>query len=222
MIGSNAPATKARDRVLSDAELAEIWRYCPDDDYGRILRLLMLTGQRRGEVAGIKWSEISEDLATWKLPAERVKNGRDHAVPLAPTAIEIIQAVPRDRQRDLLFGRGPCGFSGWGKPKMQLDARINAARKKAGAKPIAPWTVHDARRSVATGLGNLGIQPHIIEAALNHVSGHKRGVAGTYNKSTYGREVRDALLLWDSHVTALLTGKKSKIVAFPPRVEGAA
>jgi integrase len=223
VIGSNAPATQPRDRVLSDGELGEIWRACTDDDYGRIVKLLTLTGQRRGEVAAMRWSELGDlDGAAWRLPAERTKNGLPHEVPLAPTALAIIKAVPRDPERDLLFGRGPLGFAGWGKPKLELDASIHAARKKAGAKSMQPWVLHDLRRAFATGLGNLGVLPHAIESALNHISGHKKGVAGVYNRSPYSREVRAAMLLWDDHVRSLI-GEESKIVAFPARAaEGSA
>jgi integrase len=214
VIGSNAPPAPPRDRVLSNGELGEIWRTCPDDDYGRILKLLMLTGQRRGEVAAMRWTELDLDEAIWRLPAERAKNGRPHEVPLAPTALAIIKATPRDSKRDLLFGRGPHGFAGWGRPKLELDATINTVREKAGKKSMPDWVVHDLRRAFASGLGDLGVLPHVIEAALNHVSGHKRGVAGTYNRSPYANDVRDAMLLWDEHVRAL-TGGKSKIVPFP-------
>jgi integrase len=221
VIGSNAPATQARDRVLSNAELAEIWRACPDDDYGRIVRLLMLTGQRRGEVAGMRWSELPPEEAVWRLPAERVKNGLPHEVPLAPLALAIIKAVPQ-AGRDLLFGRGEFGFNGFGTPKLALDAAIGKARKGAGAKPMQPWTVHDLRRAFASGLGDLGVQPHVIEAALNHISGFRKGVAHVYNKSPYAREVRAAMLLWDDHIRALLGGE-AKVVPFAARTaEGAA
>lgn len=216
VIGSNAPAAQPRDRVLSDSELGQIWHACPDDDYGRIVKLLTLTGQRRGEIAGMKWSELDLDEAMWRLSAERTKNGLPHEVPLAPTALAIIKAVPRDNpERDFLFGRGPHGFNGWGKPKLELDASIHAARKKAGAKPMAPWVLHDLRRAFATGLGDLGVLPHVIEAALNHISGHKKGVAGTYNRSAYAREVRPALLLWNDHMKSIIDGVERKIVRFP-------
>ncbi len=215
VIGSNAPATQKRDRVLSDAELAEIWRACPDDDYGRIVKLLALTGQRRGEVAAMTWSELGNlEEGVWRLPAERTKNGLPHQVPLAPLALEIIKGVTQVAGRDLLFGKGPHGFAGWGTPKLALDAKIQAIRKKAGAKPMLPWVVHDLRRAFATGAGHLGVQPHVIEAALNHVSGHKRGVAGVYNKSPYAREVRAAMALWGDHVQSVVQGAERKIVPF--------
>jgi integrase len=215
VIGSNAPVTQARDRVLSDGELAEIWRACPDNDYGRIVKLLMLTGQRRGEIAGMRWGEVFLDECVLRLPAERVKNGLPHEIPLAPLALEIIKATPVLAARELLFGNGPNGFNGWGTPKIALDAKIQAARKKAGAKSMPPWVVHDLRRAFATGAADLGVQPHVIEAALNHVSGHKRGVAGTYNRSPYAREVRAAMALWDDHVRSIVEGAQHKIVAFP-------
>ncbi|MGB6939628.1 MAG: integrase, partial [Xanthobacteraceae bacterium] len=145
MIGTNAPASKARDRVLSDGELAEVWRSAPDDDYGRIVKLLILTGQRRGEVAGMRRSELGDlDEATWRMPAARTKNGLPHDVPLGPTAVAIIEALPRHAERNLLFGQGKNGLAGWGKPKLDLDGRIAAARKKARAKEqMPPFVVHD-------------------------------------------------------------------------------
>jgi integrase len=212
VIGTNAPPSQSRDRVLSDGELGEIWRACADDDYGRIVKLLMLTGQRRGEIAGMRWSELDLEEAVWRLPGARTKNTLVHEVPLAPTALAIIAAMPRHAERDLLFGRGPNGFGGWGKPKADLDANIAAARKKIGAKPMPPFVVHDLRRAWATGVGNLGVAPHVIEAALNHVSGTRRSVAGVYNRSPYRAEVRAAMLLWSEHVTALVNGSDRKVV----------
>jgi integrase len=206
--------------VLSDSELAEVWHACPDDDHGRIVKLLMLTGQRRGEVGGMRWSELGDlGEGLWRLPAGRTKNGLPHEVPLGPTALAIIKAVKAvrsDDERDPLFGRGRNGFGGFGKGKLDLDATIKAARKKSRAKEQMPeFVVHDLRRSVATGLGNLGIPPHVIEAMLNHISGAKKGVSGVYNRSAYAREVRSAMLLWDDHVKAIVEGGERKIVPFP-------
>ncbi len=172
----------ARDRVLSEDEIAEVWRACRDDDYGRIVKLLVLTGARRTEVGGMRWEEIDADKALWTLPAERAKNGRTHAVPLAPLALRVLGQVPRREGRDLLFGDGAGAFSGWSKAKAALDRRIAEARVthsnklQAGGEPMPPWTTHDLRRSVATHMADLGVQPYVIEAALNHVSGHKAGV----------------------------------------------
>ena len=94
------------------------------------------------------------------------------------------------------FGRGAVGFNNWDRVKKQLDAAIN--------KKLAPWTLHDIRRTVATRMGDLGVQPHIIEATLNHISGHRAGVAGIYQRSTYSKEKRAALDTWASHLTTLL------------------
>jgi hypothetical protein len=108
-----------------------------------------------------------------------------------------------------LFGkRSGVGYKGWWVPKKRLDERLGDS--------VKPWTIHDIRRTVATGMGNLGIQPHIIEAVLNHYSGARRGVAGLYNKSPYEREVKTALLRWSEHVLALVEGREdSTVVAFP-------
>jgi hypothetical protein len=111
--------------------------------------------------------------------------------------------------RDQLFGtRAAKGFSTWGKSKTSLDQRCG----------IANWALHDLRRSVATGMADIGIQPHIIEAILNHVSGHKAGVAGVYNKSRYEREARAALAQWEDHVRALVEGGERKVIPMLPHV----
>jgi integrase len=205
-IGVNRPpASPPRERVLSDLELAAIWRSCRDDHYGWIIKLLVLLGARRAEIGGMRWSEFDLDAGTWTLPSSRSKNKRSLILPLPPLALSIIAAVPR-RNVDQLFGWSPNGFAWWGQAKREFDARIEP--------PLKAWRVHDLRRTCATGLGNLGVQPHVIEAALNHASGHKAGVAGTYNRSPYEREVRAALAMWDDHVRALVEGIERTVVAF--------
>jgi integrase len=194
--------------VLSDGELAAIWRACNDDEYGKIVRLLILLGSRRGEVGGMCWSEIDLDRATWTLPAKRSKNGRKHELPLMPTALDIIAGVPRMVSRDSLFGERAGHFTSWARNKPELDKRSGVTEP--------PWTVHDIRRSVATRMADIGITPHIIEEILNHVSGHKGGVAGIYNRSSYDREVRAALALWSDHVRMLIEGGERKVLSFPP------
>jgi integrase len=207
VIGTNKPKDSTpRDRVLSNTELAAIWNACEDDDYGRIVRLLALTGCRREEIGGMLWSEIDLDKATLSLPKERVKNNCAHVVPLTPLALKIIKAVPRRVARDHLFGdRSPVGFTRWAKFKEQLDTRGS----------VTNWTVHDIRRTVATGMADIGVQPHIIEAALNHRSGHRRGVAGVYNRSPYERDVKTALALWADHIQSITSGGERKIVLLP-------
>src|SRR5262249_52908513 len=159
----------------TDKELATLWNSLPDNDYGRIVRLLILTGCRRDEIGSLRWSEIDRDARLIALPGERTKNGRIHDVPLSKAALEIIDATPRRVDRDFVFGEGKGGFSGWSKAKAALDTQLN----------LKPWRLHDLRRTASTRMADAGVQPHIIEAVLNHISGHKAGVAGVYNRSTY-------------------------------------
>ena len=193
VIGTNKAAgeIKARDRVLTDTELATIWRGLPDNAYGSIVRLLALTGCRRDEIGSLRWSEINRDARLIALPGERTKNGRTHDVPLSKAALEIIDSIPRRVNRDFVFGEGKGGFSGWSKAKATLDAQLG----------LKPWRLHDLRRTASTRMADLGVQPHIIEAVLNHVSGHKAGVAGVYNRSTYENEnaprlIPSAIMSW--------------------------
>jgi integrase len=204
VIGTNkATEEVSREHVLTDAELVAVWKACRDDDYGRVVRLLILTGQRREEVAGLTLSELDQGAALWTIPKARSKNGREQEVPLSPAALEILRAAPRRDGRPLLFSEGSGGFSGWSKAKTALDKRI----ADAGVK-VRPWRLHDLRRTAATGMGNkLGVLPHVIEAVLNHVSGHKAGVAGIYNKATYRAEKRQALKAWAEHLNDLPEGQ---------------
>jgi integrase len=209
VLGTNRQADeKARERVLSDAELVAIWKACNADDYGNIVRLLILTGQRRDEVGAIAQSEIRLADRQWNIPRERTKNGRAHSVALSDPAIAILTtAIEREgrQDRDAIFGEGNSGggFSGWSKCKERLDKRIIEARKK----PLPDWRLHDLRRTAATRMADLGVLPHVIEQILNHVSGHKGGVAGVYNRALYANETRQALDLWAAHVEAIAAGK---------------
>lgn len=213
VFGTNQPGTsKSRERVLSETELAAIWRACTDDDYGRIVRLLILTAQRRDEVGGLSWPEIEPDAI--RLPPARTKNHREHLLPLSPAALALLPA--RRNDRDFLFGNGPRregdphrGFSGWSKSKAALDARITEALGKA----LPPWTIHDVRRSAATMMADrLGVLPHILEAILNHVSGHRAGVAGVYNLAVYLGPMRSALEHWADHVASLAKPPRPKSI----------
>jgi integrase len=198
--GSPRPAEpKPRERVLTDAELVAIWNACNGDDYGRILRLLILLGSRRREVGGMPWTEL-DPVGVWTLPAERSKNKREHKIVLPPAALDIIASVPRRAGCDQLFGPTATGFTRWYAGKQALDQRLKATGVK-------PWRLHDLRRTVATRMADIGVQPHIIEAALNHFSGHRAGVAGVYNRSTYASEAKSALARWSNHVLALVEGR---------------
>lgn len=184
-----------RDRVLKDAELAAVWKACRDDDFGRIVRLLILTGLRRNEVAGMRWSEIDLQAALWTIPSGRMKNKRVHEIPLSSEAIAILTSAPVRAGRDLVFGDGNGAFTGFSKAKASLDKRIDGAS--------GDWHLHDLRRTVSTGMNTLGVLPHVADAVLSHVSGHKAGVAGNYNYASYKPEKRDALDRWAAFVVSL-------------------
>jgi len=140
-----------RERVLSDDELRAIWNSCNgDDDYHRIIRLLILTACRKSEVGGMAWSELNFDDRVWVIPGGRVKNKRDHALPVPHEFWEIIETIERRPGRDFLFGYSDSGFRNWSDPKEALDRRCG----------ISNWTHHDIRRTVATRMADIGIQPH--------------------------------------------------------------
>jgi len=124
-------------------------------------------------------------------------------MPLSAPALAVLSGIPRRERRNLVFGEGVGAFSGWSKAKAALDGRVASALGRAPA----PWRLHDIRRTVATRLADLGVRPHVIEAALNHISGHKAGVAGVYNRAAYAAEKRAALTLWGDHLSTLIEGK---------------
>lgn len=213
---TNKRDEKPRERVLSDAELRLVWKALADNQYGAILKLLMLTGQRMSEIAGLHWSEIDFDRSIISLPGERTKNGRPHDIPIADTVREILQSQTKTADRDFVFGKGAGPFSGLSRCKEALDKRI----AELNGAPLPDWVHHDIRRSVATGMAGTGIQPHIIEAVLNHVSGHKGGIAGIYNRAQYIAEKAQALARWGEHVDAVVTSAvvpSAKVVKLPRR-----
>jgi integrase len=198
VIGTAQPrANPPRDRILSDTELAAIWTAADgNDDFSRIVRLLILLPCRRQEVGGMAWSEIDLDAAAWTVPADRAKNGRAITLPCTASALRIISSVPRRVECDHLFGQH--GFTSWHRAKKALDAKLD----------IPSWNLHDLRRTCATRLADLGVAPHVIEQILNHQSGHRAGVAGIYNRSKYEREVKAAVAMWDRHITASIEGRE--------------
>jgi integrase len=187
--------------VLSDDELRALWAALGDDDYGSIVKLLIYTAARRGEIGSLRWDEIDFDDAVIEIPAARMKNGKPHLIPLSAPALEILTRRPRNR-RDYVFGRSPAGFAGWAWRRKTLDKSI--------ASPRPDWVLHDLRRLASTVMHDkLGIQPHIVERVLAHV-GHQSGIAGTYNKADYRDEKRRALERWAEYVDAVVTGKSVK------------
>jgi integrase len=201
IIATNKRAEKPRDRVLTGTELGLVWRSLGAGDYGTIVRLLLLTGQRMNEIAALRWSEIDFDRGVISLPSERTKNHRPHEIPMAKTVRSLLAARPKSNGREFVFGEGAGPFSGLSRRKEALDKEIAALNR---GRPLPAWVHHDLRRSVATGMAELGIQPHIIEAVLNHVSGHQGGIAGIYNRAQYGPEKVQALARWDKHIGAIV------------------
>jgi integrase len=206
VVGTRRREEASRSRVLSAEELRAVWRALANDEFSAIVRLLCLTGCRREEVGGLRWAEISDDKIT--LPAQRTKNKREHVIPLSTAAQAIIDAQPRRVGREYVFGRGTGGFSGWSRCKARLDARLT----EMTGKPLPGWTLHDIRRSCVTHMAELGVQPHIIEAVINHISGHKGGVAGVYNKASYEREKTAALATWADHLRTIVEGGERRII----------
>jgi integrase len=181
----------ARDRVLTDDELKAVWRAAEKVGYpfGSIIQLLILTGQRRGEVGGMQWAELAGDV--WSLPRERVKNDRRHEVPLSRQAMAIIERSPRIGDKYVFTLDGAIPYSGF-----RTTERLDAG--------IAPWTVHDLRRTAASGLARLGVSLVVIEKILNHVGGSLAGIVGVYQRHEYAAEKREALQRWADHVERLV------------------
>jgi integrase len=161
------------------------------------------------------------------LPASRSKNGREHVVPLSAAVLSILANVEERFGRALLFGERERPFSSFGRGFKRINRRIALAwAERAGVDKLdpmmvarfalAPWTIHDIRRTVVTTMAEIGIQPHVIEAAVNHISGHKGGVAGVYNRATYAAEKRTALERWAEWLTGIAADESSQtVVAFP-------
>jgi integrase len=200
VIGTEKRRERSRDRVLSDSELSKIWNALGANDYDDILRLLLLTGQRAGEIGGLCWSEIDFDEGLISLPAQRTKNGHPHSFPMSKPVRDILKARPQ--KREFVFGRGRGAFSGWnGGTKGKLDEHIAGA-----GSPLPHWTIHDLRRTFATGLQRLGVRLEVTEAILNHVGGSRAGVTGIYQRHDWATEKRAALDAWAAHVLAAVSG----------------
>ena len=197
-----APDTvAARDRYLSESEVAVVWKAASAMPwpFGPIFTLLLLTAQRREEVIGMRWTELSPDRLIWTIPKERAKNGRAHLVHLAPAAVAIIKALPRLSKSDLVFTTtGRTAVSGVSKAKDRLEAAAVKLWKGEGAMP--PWRLHDFRRTAVTWLAGQGVPPHVCDRLLNHVTGAIQGVAAIYQKQEFLPERKAALEKWAEHV----------------------
>jgi integrase len=181
-----------RDRVLTDAELVAIWNATSGPGFhNSIVRLLMLTGQRREEVAGMRWSELAPDRSTWTIPGTRTKNHRDHIVPLSPQARAVLAAQP-ELGDDRVFW-----YRNFSEAKTALDKKTD----------VTGWRLHDLRRTVATGLQRLGVRLEVTEAVLGHVGGSRAGIVGVYQRQEWADEKRAALTAWGAHVQAIVEAR---------------
>jgi len=199
-------AARSRDRVLRDSELCLIWEGSADigTAFTGLVRLLLLTGQRREEVAALEWNELDRAKAEWILPSARAKNGREHLVPLSAQVITELDRIAGGKKWPakgfvLTTDGGLSRVSGYSKCKAKLDEQV-AKLIKEDAAPVSPWRFHDLRRSVATGLQGLRIPGDWIEAVQNRTKG---GVAGVYQRYTFADEKREALNTWGAHVASV-------------------
>jgi integrase len=209
--GVKPPAKEnKRERVLSDAEIRLFWQACADagQPFGPLGKLLLLTGQRRGEVGEMTEAEISGD--TWNLSRERTKNGRAHVVPLSKAARAVLGGVERVRGKAgyLFTTTGTTPVSGFSKAHSIISAKMAKLAGKEAGEPveIAQFTWHDLRRTCATGMQRLGFPEGVIEAALNHISGTKAGIVGVYQRHDYADEKREALEAWGQAVADIVAG----------------
>jgi integrase len=190
-----APARESsRDRVLSEEEIGRIWSACEGMGwpFGPLIQLLLVTGQREDEVAGMRWSDIDLKSCVWTLPREMSKSDRLNQVPLPLLALQILEALPRTGE--LVFSTtGTTPVSGFSKAKKRCD-RLSG---------VESWRFHDLRRTVASGMAKLKVEPWVVEKVLNHQTGQLSGVAGVYNRWGYLDEKREALEKWATHLSRI-------------------
>jgi integrase len=202
---------QSRDRVLSDRELALVWKESGDGRFGTIIRMLILTGARREEIGALRWSEVDLETGMMTIPGTRTKNHRTLTLTLPPAALDILQSVPCQGGSEYVFGTRSRPFQGWGYGKVSLDHRITIAEQ---GKPLPGWVIHDLRRTVRSGLGRLGVRPDVAELVVNHAKG---GIQATYDRYTYETEIKAALALWAEHVLAVAGGRSQKVVSLRAR-----
>jgi integrase len=205
-------AERSRDRVLEDDELRAVWQASDGGSvFGPLVKMLILTGQRRDEVASMRWSDVDLARKTWTLPRERSKNDAEHVIPLSEAALAALASVSRvQSKKGFVFStNGETHVSGFSRAKDRLETQILESLRRAAAaagddpeaiKAPPRWTFHDLRRTAASGMARLGQPVHVVEAALNHRSGTIRGVARVYNRYDYAEEKRRALEAWARHV----------------------
>lgn len=206
----NKAAEEARERHLSADEVKLFWQATEalGHPFKAIFRLLLLTGQRKSEVTEMTDDELDLDKRLWTIGADRTKNRREHVIPLSDPVLAILKAAPRiENDRGLIFTtNGETPPSGFTKPVELCRAKMN----ELAGETLPRWSLHDLRRTVSTMMNDeLAIDPHIVEAVLNHVSGSRAGVAGTYNRAGYLKQKQSALEAWGRYVESLMSGKAS-------------
>jgi integrase len=200
-----------RDRVLTDDEIRWFWHACEKigPPFGSLFRLLLLTAQRREEVAAMTWSEVDVDKSVWEIPRDRTKNGRAHEVQLSEAAVAVLRTLQRIDGIELVFTTtGETPVSGFSKAKRRLDAAMLAHKGNA----IPEWTLHDLRRTATSGMARMNFPPHVCDKILNHVGGTISGVAAVYNKFAYLDERRAALEAWGRYVEGLVTPAPANVI----------
>jgi integrase len=223
------PPTKerARDRVLTNDEMRWLWSACDayDSMFAPLVKLLLLTAQRRDEVARLEWSEIDFKSRTWTMPREKTKSDRIHEVPLSDAAIEVLHSIPRVSDRIVFTITGTTPVSGFSQAKRRLDVEMMKVRRRWLGLPesstaektplsvqIPNWTLHDLRRTSATGMARLNFPPHVVDKVLNHTSGTIRGVAAVYNRFDYLDGRRAALEAWGRYIENLVAPAAVKVM----------
>ncbi|MGJ0510349.1 MAG: tyrosine-type recombinase/integrase [Methylocystis sp.] len=205
---------RSRDRVLTDAELRLVWLASDSLDFpfGPMVKLLILTGARRKEVAGLTWDEIDAGNALeWTVPGSRTKNRHPYIVPISGAALDVLRSLPRFERRhgrtDFALSPGATPPSGFSRAKERLDKIILALQRAddPNGEPLAQWQFHDLRRTFVTNLARFGVLPHVREACVNHVSGHKSGVAGVYDRWEYLDEKRVVFRLLAEHIYSIVS-----------------
>jgi integrase len=216
LAGMKAPkAVPSRRRVLSDEEIVALWRATENSGWpwGPFVRMLILTMQRRQEVAEMDWSEIDLDARRWTLPADRAKNDQEHVIPLTSLALAELQLLGPKRKGLVFTTTGTTPVSGFFKGRAALHkdmiAYLKAKQIEDGGDPdqveVPNWRLHDIRRTGATHLQSLRVPVEVTESVLNHISGTRAGVAGIYNRYKYDDEKRTALDAWDTKLQSLLS-----------------
>jgi integrase len=196
MAGLESPGSEtARERALTDEEVAAVWRACPEGPFGAATRLLLLTGARRAEVSRLRWSEVIGDVIALK--GDRTKSGKPHTIALSAPARALLEKMSHSGEFVFSPDGGKRPITGWSLAKTKIDA----------AAKIDPWRIHDLRRTVATGLQRLGVNLQTIEVALGHVGGSRSGIVGVYQRHSFDAEKRAALEAWGAHIVDLIEGR---------------